>query len=88
MSPQGAVTGLLVGLALNLWIGFAPKPPTNKLPVSTDLCGNDTHVAGVVLPAYDDVIDDTSDVINATSALIAGASPLTDDRLVLSNVQQ
>ncbi|KAF0289564.1 putative sodium-dependent multivitamin transporter [Amphibalanus amphitrite] len=78
-NQRGAVAGLLVGLAINLWIGFAPKPPAATLPVTTDLCRNDTHVAGVVLPAYDDVIDGSSDVINATAALVEGASPLTDD---------
>ena len=77
--PQGAVTGLLVGLALNLWIGFAPKPPADRLPVTTDLCRNTTHVAGVVLPAYDDVIDG-DDVTNSTEALVVAASRLTDDR--------
>ena len=69
------MAGLLVGLALNLWIGFAPKPPAAKLPVTTDLCRNDTHVAGVVLPAYDDII-------NGTDTLVVAASPLTADRCV------
>ena len=78
--PQGAVAGLLIGLALNLWIGFAPKPPPVKLPVTSDLCRNETHVAGVVMPDYDDVTE-VDDVINGTAApLVAAASPLKDDR--------
>jgi len=36
---QGAITGLFVGLAVSLWIGFGgPKPPPKLLPMSTDSC--------------------------------------------------
>jgi hypothetical protein len=36
---QGAVTGLLIGLVLSLWIGFGgPKPPPKMLPMSTESC--------------------------------------------------
>ncbi|KDR21691.1 putative sodium-dependent multivitamin transporter isoform X1 [Zootermopsis nevadensis] len=35
----GAVTGLLIGIALSLWIGFGgPKPPPKMLPMSTESC--------------------------------------------------
>jgi len=36
---QGAMSGLLLGLAFSLWIGFGgPKPPTPRLSQNTDEC--------------------------------------------------
>ncbi|XP_033609452.1 putative sodium-dependent multivitamin transporter isoform X2 [Cryptotermes secundus] len=38
-NQMGAVTGLLTGLILSLWIGFGgPKPPPKMLPMSTENC--------------------------------------------------
>ncbi|XP_037081231.1 putative sodium-dependent multivitamin transporter [Pollicipes pollicipes] len=73
-NQRGAVTGLLLGLALTLWIGFAPKPAPVALPVSSDLCYNGTHVAGVVVPDYEGIDDGTDD--NSTAVLLGTASPL------------
>lgn len=36
---QGALTGLIAGLAFSLWIGFGgPKPPIPRLPLRNDGC--------------------------------------------------
>jgi len=38
-NQTGAVTGLFLGLAVSLWIGFGgPKPTPKLLPMSTDSC--------------------------------------------------
>ncbi|KAF2884191.1 hypothetical protein ILUMI_21973 [Ignelater luminosus] len=38
-NEKGALTGLVVGLSISLWIAFGgPKPPLPKLPVRTDGC--------------------------------------------------
>ncbi|XP_024946748.1 putative sodium-dependent multivitamin transporter isoform X2 [Cephus cinctus] len=44
-TQRGAVTGLLIGLAFSMWIGFGqPKPSPPRLPVSTAGC-NETYVS-------------------------------------------
>ncbi|KRT80548.1 hypothetical protein AMK59_8463 [Oryctes borbonicus] len=41
-NERGVLTGLVVGLAMTLWIGFGgPKPPLPKLPVSTYGCDDE-----------------------------------------------
>jgi hypothetical protein len=47
---QGAVTGLLTGLILSLWIGFGgPKPPSEMLPMSNETCsaGRETDMSNM-----------------------------------------
>ncbi|XP_059469784.1 putative sodium-dependent multivitamin transporter [Neocloeon triangulifer] len=40
----GAISGLAIGMAISLWIGFGgPKPPPPYLPVSTEGCEDPTY---------------------------------------------
>lgn len=65
---QGALTGLLTGLAFSLWIGFGgPKPPIPRLSQSIDGCSDfhnltidsstEQYMTTTILPSPPPIVD-------------------------------
>ncbi|XP_059351433.1 putative sodium-dependent multivitamin transporter [Daphnia carinata] len=72
LNLQGALTGLVTGLAFSLWIGFGgPKPPIPRLPLRNDGCAEFLNAT----------IDSTTEQYLSTispSALPTGVTPADD----------
>ncbi|CAB3384428.1 Hypothetical predicted protein [Cloeon dipterum] len=58
----GAISGLAMGLAISLWIGFGgPKPPPPYLPVSTEGCEDPVFAALQLVNATSTALKDDSE---------------------------
>uniref|UniRef100_A0A1Y1K0U1 Sodium-dependent multivitamin transporter n=1 Tax=Photinus pyralis TaxID=7054 RepID=A0A1Y1K0U1_PHOPY len=59
-NEQGAVTGLVTGLAFSIWIAFGgPRPPLPKLPVRVDGCSSTRYLHNISVPLLHSRTDDT-----------------------------
>lgn len=82
-NQTGAVTGLLTGLAVSLWIGFGgPKPPAKLLPMSTENCPARTQ-SDLLNRSTSSAMQMTRLIENMTATEIRIAEGSSDDYFIL-----